>query len=140
MEEAAIVERIFKKLTKSSRMGNGRSKQFARLSRNLSNTFRRVCPNVKDELRGTTVALLLDVFHYSHAIENDVQRLARLKHPRDAQTLRSYLRDMELLRLQHQQRYIAQFRRHIPILLRSVQDGNVTQSRKRAWLTKSVPC
>jgi hypothetical protein len=131
LEDAARVQRIFKKLAKSSTMGKSRSKRFVQLSRNLSNTFRHVCPDVNSKLRGKTIGLLLDVFDYSYKIEKDVQKLAHLTHPRDVQTLRSYLTDMQLLSLQGQQRYIAELRRHIPILLRSMKKGNGTQSGKR---------
>jgi hypothetical protein len=133
-EDAALIARMFQKLMKNARMDKRRAKRFVRLSRNLSNTFRHVCPNANPELRGEMIALLLDVFDLSDGIKKDVQKLTRLKRPTDAQTLRSYLTDMQLLRLQHQQRYIAELRRDIPILLRSVKKGNGTQSRRRGLI------
>ena len=77
---------------------------------------------------------LLDVFDYSEKIKKDVQRLTRLKRSTDAQTLRSSLTDMQPLRLQRQQRYIAELQRKIPIFLRSVKKENGTQSKKRGLI------
>jgi hypothetical protein len=133
-EDAALVERLFTKLIKSSTMDKSRAKRFARLSRNLANTFCRVCPNVSPKLRGTVIALLLDVFDYSGEIKKDVQKLTRLKRPTDAKAFGSFLTDMQLLRLQHQQRSIADLLHNIPILLRSVNKGKGTQSTKRGLI------
>ncbi|HXQ25751.1 MAG TPA: hypothetical protein VN822_05020, partial [Candidatus Acidoferrales bacterium] len=104
------------------------------LSRSLSKTFDHVCPTTNPELRGRIIALLVDVVRYSDGIKKDVQKLTRLKRPTDARALRSFLTDMQLLRLQHQQRYIAELRRNIPILLRSVKKGNGTQSKRRGLI------
>ena len=136
-KDDAIVKRLFQSLMKTNRMSKRRRKQFVRLSRNLSNTFDHVCPGVNNELKGTMIALLLDTSDYSDGIKKDVQKLTRLKHPTDAQTLRSYLTDMQLLRLQHQQGCIAQLRREIPILVRSIKKNEKgKQSKRRGTIDK----
>jgi hypothetical protein len=124
---------MFKKLMKST-MDKQRAKRFARLSRGLSITFRRVCPNVKPKLRGTIIALLLDVVYCSDEIKKDVQKLTRLKHPRDAQALASFLQDLQLLRLEHQRRYIAQLLRSMPTLLRSIKKREGPESPRKGLI------
>jgi len=131
-EDSAIVERMFRRLM--SAVDKRQSKALGRLSRSLSKTFDHVCPTTNPELRGRIIALLVDVVRYSDGIKKDVQKLTRLKRPTDARALRSFLTDMQLLRLQHQQRYIAELRRNIPILLRSVKKGNGTQSKRRGLI------
>jgi hypothetical protein len=136
--EAVLVDRMFKQLMKSSRMDKSRAKRFARLTRDLSSTFRRVCPNVKPKLRGTVIALLLDVFYYCDGIKKDVQKLTRLKRPTDAQALGSFLTDMQWLRLQHQQRYIAELLRIIPTLLRSMKVREGTRSSRKGSIDQFI--
>jgi hypothetical protein len=130
-EQTVVVARMFKRLMKSTTMDKESAKRFARLSRSLSSTFRGVCPNVNPKLRGTLVALLLDVVNGSDKIKKDVQKLTRLKRPKDAQTLGSVLKDLQLLRLESQQQYIAQLSRSIPTLLRSIKKREGMQSPRK---------
>jgi hypothetical protein len=132
--EAALAERMFTKLMKSSSMDKRRAKQFARLSRDLSNTFRHVCPNIKPKLRGTIIALLLDVFHCSDNIKKDVRKLTRLKRPRDTQALGSYLQDMQMLSLDQQRRFIAELSRNIPALVRSIKKREGMRSPRKGLI------
>lgn len=132
-QQTVVVERMFKKLMKSTAMDKRSTKRFARLSRSLSSAFRGVCPNVKPKLEGTLVALLLDVVIGSDQIKKDVQKLTRLKQPKDAQVLGSFLQDLQF-RLESQQQYIAQLSRSIPTLLRSLKKREGRQSPRKGLI------
>jgi hypothetical protein len=126
--------RMFKKLMKHSTMDKQRAKRFSRLSRDLSITFRTVCPNVKPKLIGTIIALLLDVVDRSDQIRRDVQELTRFKHPRDAQALKSSLQDLQFLSLAHQRRHIAQLLRYMPSLFRGIKTGEGSRSPRKGLI------
>lgn len=124
-------DRILRNLLESKKTDKVRLKTQRRLLRNLSATFNTIWPELDPDLTGTVIALLLDIFDYSDRIKDDIQRLATLRRPRDAQTLRSFVQDLLILNLQHQGRYIAELRRDLPKLMRRARDAKVRQSEKR---------
>jgi hypothetical protein len=96
-------------------------------------TLKTALPNTDPELIGAFFANILDLWETSQELEGELQKLKKLRFPRDQEALRSVLLWIDAIQVDMASYWIGEVKRDLPKLLKALdgQERSVIPSRQK---------